>query len=210
MDTAFGPILIVEDVAHVRELLEVTLIHRGYIVVSARDGMEALERIKKEKPALILTDIMMPKLDGFALAQQVRCDPRTEDIPILFISATFITQEDKNFARDLGAVTFLEKPIDTQELLLTVGEILTGTDIEIPRPLSDESFHQGYRKRLEAKLQQKKDQMKRAQRLALSVPPEQRSAFESLLRQTKEQHDQIEAEIEALMRDDDSEGDPLA
>jgi CheY-like chemotaxis protein len=198
MDTLEHPILIVEDFDHVRELLEATLIHRGYIVVSARDGMEALDRIKKQEPSLILADIMMPKMDGFALAQKVRSNPKTEHIPILFISATFITQEDIDFALSLGAVSFLEKPIDAQELVLTVGEILTGVHTEIPEPLSDEHFQKGYRKRLEAKLKQKYDQITRAERLVESVPEKQRQEFEALLCQTKAQYRQIAKELEIL------------
>ncbi len=204
MDTLEHPILIVEDADYFRELLEATLIHRGYVVVSARDGVEALEKIKKQEPSLILADIMMPRMDGFALAQKIRSNPKTEKIPILFISATFISQEDIDFALSLGAVTFLEKPVDAQELLLTVGEILTGSDIEIPEPLSDESFHRGYRKRLESKLKQKYDQIIRAQRLVESVPQNQRGEFEALLRQTKAQYRQISEEIESLNKLGDS------
>ena len=76
MDTVDHPILIVEDLGHVRELLEATLIHRGYIVVSARDGMEALKCMRKQEPSLILADIMMPNMDGFALAQSIRSNPK--------------------------------------------------------------------------------------------------------------------------------------
>lgn len=201
METLEHPILIVEDFDHVREMLEATLIHRGYVVTSARDGTEALESIRKQKPSLILADIMMPKMDGFALAQKIRSNPNTEHIPILFISATFITQEDIDFALNLGAVSFLEKPIDAQELVLTVGEILTGSHIEIPEPLSEEIFNRGYRKRLEAKLKQKHDQIARAQRLVESVPERQRDEFESLLKQTKEQYRQIVRELESLEKD---------
>lgn len=204
MDTLEHPILIVEDADYFRELLEATLIHRGYVVVSARDGVEALEKIRRKEPSLILADIMMPRMDGFALAQKIRSNPRTEKIPILFISATFINQEDIDFALSLGAVTFLEKPVDAHELLLTVGEILTGSDIEIPEPLSDESFHQGYRKRLEAKLKQKHDQIARAQRLVDSVPQKQRGEFEDLLRQSKAQYRQIVEELETLNKLGDS------
>ncbi|HHH83702.1 MAG TPA: response regulator, partial [Chloroflexi bacterium] len=102
MSQRSGPILIVEDIPHILELLEVTLKFKGYEVVTARNGDEAIESVAAEKPALILTDILMPKLDGFALAQQVRSNPETRDIPIIFISATFITQEDKEFALSLG------------------------------------------------------------------------------------------------------------
>ncbi len=198
MSQSSGPILIVEDIPHILELLEVTLKFKGYEVVTARNGDEAMECIAAEKPALILTDILMPKLDGFALAQQVRSNPGTRDIPIIFISATFITQEDKEFALSLGAVRFLEKPIEASELMLTVAEVLTGESPEQPEPLPDSTFQRGYTARLLDKLRHKENQIRRAQRLVETVPAEQRPAFEALLAQTKVQRDQIEDELRML------------
>jgi CheY-like chemotaxis protein len=198
MSSPRGPILIVEDIPHILELLEVTLKFKGYDVVTARNGDEALEYIASEQPALILTDILMPKLDGYALAQRVRSDPHTRHIPIIFVSATFITEEDKQFALSLGAVRFLEKPIEASELLLTVAEVLTGDAIEQPAPLASRAFHKGYSDRLQEKLQQKENQIRRAQRLVETVPAEQRPAFEALLTQTKVQRDQILEELQTL------------
>jgi len=198
MSSQRGPILIVEDIPHILELLEVTLKFKGYDVVTARNGDEALEYIASEQPALILTDILMPILDGYALAQRVRSDPKTRQIPIIFVSATFITEEDKKFALSLGAVRFLEKPIEASELLLTVAEVLTGDVIEQPAPLASRAFHKGYSDRLQEKLQQKENQIRRAQRLVETVPAEQRPAFEALLAQTKVQKDQILEELQTL------------
>jgi len=193
-----GPILIVEDIPHILELLEVTLKFKGYEVITARNGAEALNALLSEKPALILTDILMPRLDGYALAQEVRSNPETRDIPIIFVSATFITPEDKEFAMSLGAVRFLEKPIEASELLLTVAEVLTGEISEQPNPLPDRAFQKGYSDRLQEKLLQKENQILRAQRLVETVPIEQRPAFEALLAQTKFQRDQIEEELHTL------------
>jgi CheY-like chemotaxis protein len=198
MSSQRGPILIVEDIPHILELLEVTLKFKGYDVVTARNGDEALEYIASEQPALILTDILMPILDGYALAQRVRSDPHTRHIPIIFVSATFITEEDKQFALSLGAVRFLEKPIEASELLLTVAEVLTGDAIEQPAPLANRAFHKGYSDRLQEKLQQKENQIRRAQRLVETVPAEQRPAFEALLAQTKVQRDQILEELQTI------------
>jgi len=193
-----GPILIVEDIPHILELLEVTLKFKGYEVITARNGDEALNALLLEKPALILTDILMPRLDGYALAQEVRSNPETRDIPIIFLSATFITPEDKEFAMSLGAVRFLEKPIEASELLLTVAEVLTGEAPEHPKPLPDQVFQKGYSDRLQEKLLHKENQIRRAQRLVETVPSEQRPAFEALLAQTKFQRDQIEEELRTL------------
>ena len=198
MSSARGPILIVEDIPHILELLEVTLKFKGYDVVTARNGDEALEYISSEQPALILTDILMPKLDGYALAQRVRSNPKTRHIPIVFVSATFITEEDKQFALSLGAVRFLEKPIEASELLLTVAEVLTGDAVHQSAPLANRAFHKGYSDRLQEKLQQKENQIRRAQRLVETVPAEQRPAFEALLAQTKVQRDQILEELQTI------------
>ena len=200
MNGQTGPILIVEDIPHILELLEITLKFKGYEVITARNGNEALEQIATEQPALILTDILMPKLDGYALAQQVRRNPNTRHIPIIFISATFITPEDKEFALSLGAVRFIEKPIESSELLLTVAEVLTETPDTIPDPLADQEFNQGYSDRLEVKLQEKEAQIRRAQRLVETVPAEQRPAFEALLAQTRVQRDEIEDELRTLQQ----------
>ncbi|HJX41777.1 MAG TPA: response regulator, partial [Anaerolineales bacterium] len=97
-----GPILIVEDIPYLLELLQVTLKFKGYTVITARDGDEALSIMETDRPALILTDVLMPKLDGFAFAQRVRSNPKTQDIPIIFVSATYISPEDKEFALSLG------------------------------------------------------------------------------------------------------------
>ncbi len=193
-----GPILIVEDIPHILELLEVTLKFKGYDVITARNGDEALNALLTEKPALILTDILMPRLDGYALAQEVRSNPETRDIPIIFLSATFITPEDKDFAMRLGAVRFLEKPIEASELLLSVAEVLTGEPFVQPKPLPERAFQKGYSDRLQEKLLHKENQIRRAQRLVETVPTEQRPAFEALLAQTKFQRDQIEDELRTL------------
>ena len=193
-----GPILIVEDIPHILELLEVTLKFKGYDVITARNGDEALNALLTEKPALILTDILMPRLDGYALAQEVRSNPETRDIPIIFLSATFITPKDKEFAMRLGAVRFLEKPIEASELLLSVAEVLTGEPFEQPKPLPDQAFQKGYSDRLQEKLLHKENQIRRAQRLVEIVPTEQRPAFEALLAQTEFQRDQIEDELRTL------------
>jgi len=98
----------------------------------------------------------------------------------------------------LGAVRFLEKPVEASELLLTVAEVLTGEASDQPVPLPDQAFQKGYSDRLKEKLVQKENQILRAQRLVEIVPSEQRPAFEALLAQTQFQRDQIEEELRTL------------
>lgn len=195
-----GPLLVVEDIPNVLELLEVTLRFKGYPVVTARNGQEAIEVILREHPALVITDILMPKMDGYALVQRIRTDPKMRHIPVVFLSATYITPEDKAFALSLGAVRFLEKPVDTEEFLLTIAEILTGGPSTMPEPLNDQEFYQGYRERLEAKLRHKVTQITRTERLLQTLSPEQKPAFEALLTEARTHRAEIQKELDELYR----------
>ena len=200
MSIPYGPILVVEDVPQILELLEVTLRFKGYPVVTAPNGQEALEVIARQHPALVITDILMPKLDGFSLVHRLRTNPQTTDIPIIFLSATYVTPEDSAFALSLGAVRFLEKPVDTEEFLLTVAEVLTDGPTSRPQVLDDEQFYQGYRDRLESKLRHKIGQIQRTERLLETLPDDQKPAFRALLEEAQAQRDEIKLELDDLYR----------
>ena len=195
MSNLHGPILIVEDVPNVLELLEVTLRFKGYAVITARNGEEALEVISKTRPVLIITDILMPKMDGYAFVQKLRLNPDTRGISVVFLSATYVTPEDKDFALSLGAARFMEKPIDTEDFLLTVAELVTQQSATQPHPLDMEKFYTGYRTRLENKLRHKNTQVARAERLLPTLPPDQKPAFEALLQQSMRSRDEIQTEL---------------
>ncbi|MBM3153154.1 MAG: response regulator, partial [Chloroflexi bacterium] len=184
----------------VRELLEVTLRFKGYPVVAARNGQEALEIVARERPALVITDILMPKMDGFGLVQKLRTDPKTHDIPVIFLSATYVTAEDKAFAMSLGASRFIEKPIDTEEFLLTIAELLTQGPSPMPAPLDEHEFYSGYRERLENKLRHKNTQISRTERLLDTLPDSQKPAFEALLDQATSDRNEIQSELDQVHR----------
>jgi CheY-like chemotaxis protein len=192
-----GPILVVEDIAAVRELIEVQLKLRGYNVVTARDGQEALELVATAHPAVVITDILMPRLDGFALAQRLRADPRTTDIPVIFLSATYVSAEDERFALHLGALRFLPKPVDADELFIAVADALTG-QAQPALPLSEQEFYVGYRQRLEAKLRQKAAQVARNQQQLDAVPADQRETYRRLLAESQQQHAELQRELGVL------------
>lgn len=192
--------MVVEDVPNILELLTVTLKFKGYPVISATNGEEALQRMEKERPALIITDILMPKMDGYQLVQRLRTDPKTSQIPIIILSATYVTPEDREFALKLGAACFLEKPVDTEDFLLTIAEVLTSRSANLPPPLEADEFHQGYLERLESKLRYKNMQIARTERLLGTLPQAQRPAFTSLLEEACNQRREIELELEQLYR----------
>jgi CheY-like chemotaxis protein len=198
MCATHGPILVVEDVPNILDLVAVTLRFKGYEVVTATNGEEAIERIAEQRPALVVTDILMPKLDGFALMYKLRTNPETNSIPVIFLSATYVTPEDKDFALSLGAARFLEKPVDTEEFLLTIAEVLTNGIDTVKEPLTQDKFYQGYLERLESKLHHKNSQIARTERLLKTLPEEQKPAFEALLEDARKLRAQIEAELNEL------------
>jgi CheY-like chemotaxis protein len=198
MNVPYGPILIVEDVSHILELLNVTLNFRGYPVITAANGQEALNVIAEDHPALIITDILMPKMDGYTLIQKLRSDPKTSQIPIIVLTATYISPEDKAFALSLGVVRFMVKPIETEEFLLTVAEVLSMGIPEIPTPLGEKEFYRGYRERLENKLRHKNAQIVRTERLLETLPAEQKPAFEGLLAEARTQLAEIHQDLDDL------------
>jgi CheY-like chemotaxis protein len=161
MNTASGYLLLVEDDPDILKLLDTTLTFSGYRVVTARNGREGLEAIHKERPEVVITDIMMPKLDGFGLVHRLRLNPVTRDIPVVFITATYVAPEDREFAYDVGATHFIQKPLNLDEFLGTIAELLEkGLPVTI-EALDEFKFYDGYRTRLEAKLEQLNKQIAR-------------------------------------------------
>jgi len=195
-----GPILVVEDVPNVLELLEVTLRFKGYHVVSAHNGEEGLAQVESVKPVLIITDILMPKMDGYTFVHNLRARPETRQIPVIFLSATYVTPEDKAFSLSLGAARFMEKPIDTEDFLLTIAEILTQGVQTAPEPLSERDFYYGYRERLEHKLRHKNTQISRAERLLPTLAKEQHAAFDAMLKQSYADRESIQADLKEVYR----------
>ena len=83
-----GYLLVVEDIPNILELIDATLKFKGgYRVVTAHNGEEALDAIREERPSLVITDILMPRMDGFSLVHRLRLDPDTRNIPVFFLSA---------------------------------------------------------------------------------------------------------------------------
>ena len=193
MSAVQGYVLLVEDDPDILKLLETTLTFSGYRVFAARNGNEGLEVMQKERPAIVITDIMMPRLDGFGLVNRLRIDPKTREIPVVFITATFVTPEDKEFARNIGATRFIQKPIDMEEFLETIRELLKqGAHVATFEPLKDFNFFDGYRKRFEAKLDQKNTQIARGELLLETTKSdEERKSLQTSLRQAVSEREEI-------------------
>ena len=114
-------ILVVDDEKHIRELLQQELGEAGYQVLEATNGREAVEKIRQNKPDLIILDVMMPEMDGFDVAAVLKNDPETMDIPIIILSIV----QDKERGYRLGVDRYLTKPIDTDALFKEINILLT-------------------------------------------------------------------------------------
>jgi DNA-binding response OmpR family regulator len=177
MNMKQGYLLIVEDVPDILRLLEETLKFKGYNAVTAMNGQEALEHIRRERPALVITDIMMPKLDGFGLVHRLRINPETRDIPVIFLTATYVALEDKAFALNIGVTRFIEKPVNFEKFLETIDELLTQGAPVAPDPMGEAEFYEGYRQRLEKKLNQKITQIARDEHLLSTISEEEKASI---------------------------------
>jgi len=113
-------ILVVDDDDSIRSLLHQELSDAGYIIEEARDGKMALESIRKNRPDLIILDVMMPEINGFDVAAILKNDPQTMDIPIIILSIV----QDKARGFRIGVDRYLTKPIDTVQLFEEVGNLL--------------------------------------------------------------------------------------
>lgn len=109
-------VLLVEDAPFLRYAFGRLLRLHGFDVREANDGQEALECVHDFQPQLVVTDLMMPVMDGVELIRRLRSDPRTADLPILAITADASEQAEMR-ARQAGAVDFVTKPVDLPTLL---------------------------------------------------------------------------------------------
>src|SRR5258708_29247502 len=119
MDTPPAKILIVDDEIKNVKLLEALLIPRGYTVVKAYNGEEALQQVQQEQPDLILLDVMMPLLDGFEVCKRLKENDATRLIPVVIMTALGQV-EDRIKGIEAGADDFLTKPVNQRELIARI------------------------------------------------------------------------------------------
>jgi chemosensory pili system protein ChpA (sensor histidine kinase/response regulator) len=126
-------VLVVDDSITVRKITGRLLARAGYEPVEARDGVEALERLGALRPDLVLTDIEMPRMDGFDLVRQLRGDSRWRAIPVIVISSR-TADKHRKLALDLGADLFLGKPYQDDDLLSHVARFAGASAAALPEP----------------------------------------------------------------------------
>ena len=109
-------IMIVDDSLTVRKITSKLLVREGYEVVTAKDGVDALQMLEETTPQVMLVDIEMPRMDGFELTKNIRSSSKTANIPIIMITSR-TAEKHRNYAQELGVNVYLGKPYQEDELL---------------------------------------------------------------------------------------------
>ena len=121
-----GRILVVDDEIYIVHILDFSLGMEGYEVLTALDGEQALERLKSDKPDLIVLDIMMPKVDGYEVCRAIKANPETQHIPVILLSAKG-RNVDQKMGFDVGADDYITKPFSPRKLVERINALLGQT-----------------------------------------------------------------------------------
>ena len=148
-------ILIVDDNAINLKLLRTILESDGHEVIEALDGEQALQHLEKGAVDAIISDILMPKVDGYRLCYEVRRDPRFQQIPFIFFTATYTSPADEKLCMDLGADKYLRKPSPSAMILSSLREAMSATHKVPAITLTTDDVVREYSERLVSKLEEK-------------------------------------------------------
>lgn len=165
-------ILIVDDVSESLELLKEVFETMGYAVLTANNGAEALKILDEERVDVIISDVLMPKMDGFVFCREVKRNEHTRNIPFIFYTANYTDPEDEKFGLGLGADAYLIKPIDIQILINTVEKLLQKGKAEISKvdAVSDDvQYLREYNTVLIRKLEDKMYELERANEMLMKM-----------------------------------------
>jgi adenylate cyclase len=162
-------ILVVDDTPQNVKLLDAILSPRGYAVITASSGAEALQKVHAESPDLILLDIVMPSMSGYEVAQHLRADPATRFLPIVMVTALG-AQEEKVKTIEAGADDFLTKPVNQFELLARVKSLLRIKDYHDTIQAQTAQLAE-WNSALEARVQRQVQELERLARLRRFLAP---------------------------------------
>ena len=198
-------ILIVDDNDQSLYLLRTVLENAGHEVWPTSDGAEALALAGRQMPDAVITDILMPRLDGFALCRAIRQSETLRDLPVLLYSATYTDARDRAFGLSVGADRYLEKPMEPadllNELVAAVDERRQGVSARPSEGLEERTFLREYNERLVRKLE---DRMLALERSYRELAESERRYHERKLRLLQER---IERREHSGETDDESGND---
>ncbi|MFO7831004.1 MAG: PAS domain S-box protein [Desulfuromonadaceae bacterium] len=182
-------VLIVDDNSDSLYMLESLFRGHGCTAYSAGDGIAALEIIRTEPVEVIVSDVLMPRMDGFQLCRSVKTDSRLRHIPFIVYTATYTSPQDESYARKLGAERFIQKPSEPEEFLATVRTVVKEAEskthtVTHETPMNEEESLRLYSERLAERLQLKVDEVEQelqARRAAEQRLHESEKMFRSLM-----------------------------
>jgi len=152
-------VIAVDDLKENRYLSQKLLEGYNYTVETASNGIEALEMARKKLPDMIITDALMPKMDGFQLCREIKKDEGLKGIPVIFYTATYTDKESEKLALDIGAVEYIVKPIEPDEFAKIVNKVWVkynkGELEPTKKPLEEKVYMKMYNERLIQKLEKK-------------------------------------------------------
>lgn len=154
-------ILIVEDDEYSRVYLEILLSGTGYSVLTAANGAEGLEKALGSKPDMIISDILMPVMDGFSLCRKCKSHDNLKAIPFIFYTATYTDPRDRELALDIGAARFLIKPMEPDPFIEILEDVIKEyqdpSAFRLREPIVEEQVH--FKKYNEALIRKLEDKM---------------------------------------------------
>ena len=158
-------LLIVDDIATNRKLLRVTLEAEGHTTLEAVDGIEALQLLAREKVDAVISDILMPNMDGFRLCHEIRKSEQLHALPFIFYTSTYTSPDDMKLAQTIGADKYLTKPAPTASILEALREVLdeqAARPVPAAPPVEETYVLQQYSRALVHKLEEKNTELKDA------------------------------------------------
>jgi putative two-component system response regulator len=155
-------VLVVDDVAYSRRAVRSTFLSAGYAVLTAEDGQQALEIVRTELPDLVVTDILMPRLDGFQLCRAIKTGPLTQKIPVIFYTGSYNGPADREFGLSLGAAGYLVKPLEPRQFIAEITKAIGRPTPELQaRVPAGDDWAKTYADRIASKLQEKVHELNR-------------------------------------------------
>ena len=194
-------VLIVDDQNQNRYLLKSLLEGYGYEVSQAMDGLQALELARADRPDMVISDILMPVMDGFSLCREWNKDEGLKPIPFVFYTATYTDPKDEELALSLGAARFIVKPMEIEEFISTLKQVLadvrSGTLAVSEKPSYEETaYYRMYNEALIRKLEDKMLELEEVNRALQSEIVERKRAegqITRLFEQSQRRLNQVEA-----------------
>ncbi len=202
-------VLIVEDDEASRYLISSILTASGHDVDVAVDGIEALAKARSTRPDVAISDILMPRMDGYQLVREWKADDDLRSIPIVFYTASYTDPADEKFALDLGVDGFLNKPVEPAVLLQTIADVTSYEERTVPRaPVMDDEAEvlREYNERLVHKLEGKVIDLERSNTMlegAMSALSEEMEANKTLVKDLKVEVAERRRREEELKRERD-------